>query len=110
MIHTNNAAVISLLKDDACFIQELFSRMGSPNISMESKRELVRHSLIFSYTSLWLHHMKYLFHYHICLLLYELMASSHEVSFSLSDLFIDRHYYQFLRIVSLLQRNLVWVL
>ncbi|KAM0893978.1 hypothetical protein ACQ4PT_024780 [Festuca glaucescens] len=42
MIHTNNAAVISLLKDDACFIQELFSRMRSPNISVESKRELVR--------------------------------------------------------------------
>ncbi|CAM0881167.1 unnamed protein product [Alopecurus aequalis] len=42
MIHTNNAAVISLLKDDACFIQELFSRMRSPNISLESKRELVR--------------------------------------------------------------------
>lgn len=41
MIHTNNAAVISLLKDDACFIQELFSRMRSPNISLESKRELV---------------------------------------------------------------------
>ncbi|XP_037405511.1 serine/threonine-protein phosphatase 4 regulatory subunit 3B-like isoform X1 [Triticum dicoccoides] len=41
MIHTNNAAVISLLKDDACFIQDLFSRMRSPNISMESKRELV---------------------------------------------------------------------
>ncbi|KAM3349496.1 hypothetical protein ACQJBY_022454 [Aegilops geniculata] len=35
MIHTNNAA------DDACFIQDLFSRMRSPNISMESKRELV---------------------------------------------------------------------
>ncbi|VAH60745.1 unnamed protein product [Triticum turgidum subsp. durum] len=33
--------VISLLKDDACFIQDLFSRMRSPNISMESKRELV---------------------------------------------------------------------
>jgi protein phosphatase-4 regulatory subunit 3 len=41
MIHTNNATVISLLKDDECFIQELFSRMRSPNISMESKRELV---------------------------------------------------------------------
>ncbi|KAI5007565.1 serine/threonine-protein phosphatase 4 regulatory subunit 3B isoform X2 [Hordeum vulgare subsp. vulgare] len=41
MIHTNNATVISLLKDDACFIQELFSRMRSLNISMESKRELV---------------------------------------------------------------------
>ncbi|VAH76483.1 unnamed protein product [Triticum turgidum subsp. durum] len=35
MIHTNNAA------DDACFIQDLFSRMRSPNISMELKRELV---------------------------------------------------------------------
>ncbi|KAF2949965.1 uncharacterized protein [Oryza sativa Japonica Group] len=41
MIHSNNAAVISLLKDDSCFIQELFARMRLSNISMESKRELV---------------------------------------------------------------------
>ncbi|KAL5227152.1 hypothetical protein ABZP36_015417 [Zizania latifolia] len=41
MIHSNNAAVISLLKDDSSFIQELFARMRFSNISMESKRELV---------------------------------------------------------------------
>jgi protein phosphatase-4 regulatory subunit 3 len=41
MIHTNNASVISLLKDDALFIRQLFARMRSSDISMESKRELV---------------------------------------------------------------------
>ncbi|CAL4950009.1 unnamed protein product [Urochloa decumbens] len=41
MIHTNNASVISLLKDDAHFIRQLFARMRSSDISMESKRELV---------------------------------------------------------------------
>ncbi|KAG2588512.1 hypothetical protein PVAP13_5NG342000 [Panicum virgatum] len=41
MIHTNNASVISLLKDDALFIRQLFSRMRSSDVSMESKRELV---------------------------------------------------------------------
>jgi len=41
MIHTNNASVISLLKDDAPFIRQLFARMRSSDISMESKRELV---------------------------------------------------------------------
>ncbi|KAL6850296.1 hypothetical protein ACP4OV_020923 [Aristida adscensionis] len=41
MIHTNNASVISLLKDDVCFIRELFARMRSSDISTESKRELV---------------------------------------------------------------------
>jgi len=34
--------VISLLKDDALFIRQLFARMRSSDISMESKRELVR--------------------------------------------------------------------
>jgi hypothetical protein len=71
MIHTNNASVsvlafpkcwysykstpffnydiliwlqvISLLKDDTLFIRELFAKMRSSDISMESKRELVRH-------------------------------------------------------------------
>uniref|UniRef100_A0A0D9V0H0 Uncharacterized protein n=1 Tax=Leersia perrieri TaxID=77586 RepID=A0A0D9V0H0_9ORYZ len=41
MIHSNNAAVISLLKDDSCFIQELFARMRLSSTSMELKRELV---------------------------------------------------------------------
>ncbi|XP_073100604.1 uncharacterized protein [Elaeis guineensis] len=41
IIHANNAAVISLLKDDASFIQELFARMRSTSTSTESKRELV---------------------------------------------------------------------
>ncbi|XP_072955005.1 uncharacterized protein [Typha angustifolia] len=41
IIHANNAVVISLLKDDACFIQELFARMRSSIISAESKRDLV---------------------------------------------------------------------
>nr|CAB3473076.1 unnamed protein product [Digitaria exilis] len=43
MIHTNNASVsvISLLKDDALFIRQLFARMRSSDISMESRRELV---------------------------------------------------------------------
>ncbi|XP_062198148.1 uncharacterized protein LOC133900883 isoform X2 [Phragmites australis] len=41
MIHTNNASIISLLKDDTCFIRELFAKMRSADISMESKRELV---------------------------------------------------------------------
>ena len=74
MIHTNNASVsvsphhvgiltylppfvtydiaiclqvISLLKDDAPFIRQLFARMRSSDISMESKRELVRIVFIF---------------------------------------------------------------
>ncbi|PKA62990.1 hypothetical protein AXF42_Ash007786 [Apostasia shenzhenica] len=41
IIHANNAAVISLLKDDASFIQELFGRMKSPSTSAESKRDMV---------------------------------------------------------------------
>ncbi|KAK3160792.1 hypothetical protein QOZ80_1BG0064540 [Eleusine coracana subsp. coracana] len=41
MIHTNNASVISLLKDDTLFIRELFAKMRSSDVSMESKRELV---------------------------------------------------------------------
>lgn len=34
--------VISLLKDDTLFIRELFAKMRSSDVSMESKRELVR--------------------------------------------------------------------
>ncbi|KAK9288932.1 hypothetical protein L1049_017403 [Liquidambar formosana] len=41
IIHSNNAAVVSLLKDDSTFIQELFSRLRSPTSSTESKKNLV---------------------------------------------------------------------
>ncbi|KAF3334539.1 serine/threonine-protein phosphatase 4 regulatory subunit 3B-like isoform X1 [Carex littledalei] len=41
IIHSNNAVVISLLKDDSCFIQELFAKMKSDAVSCDSKRDLV---------------------------------------------------------------------
>nr|XP_048321450.1 serine/threonine-protein phosphatase 4 regulatory subunit 3-like isoform X2 [Ziziphus jujuba var. spinosa] len=41
IIHANNAIVISLLKDDSTFIQELFARLRSPSTSAESKKNLV---------------------------------------------------------------------
>ncbi|TYK02946.1 serine/threonine-protein phosphatase 4 regulatory subunit 3A isoform X1 [Cucumis melo var. makuwa] len=41
IIHTNNALVISLLKDDNTFIQELFVKLKSPTTSEESKKNLV---------------------------------------------------------------------
>uniref|UniRef100_A0A2P2MU23 Serine/threonine-protein phosphatase 4 regulatory subunit 3 isoform X1 n=1 Tax=Rhizophora mucronata TaxID=61149 RepID=A0A2P2MU23_RHIMU len=41
IIHTNNAFVVSLLKDDSTFIQELFARLKSPTTSAESKKNLV---------------------------------------------------------------------
>ncbi|XWS14172.1 hypothetical protein CRYUN_Cryun36dG0100600 [Craigia yunnanensis] len=41
IIHSNNAIVISLLKDDSSFIQELFARLRSPTTSGESKKNLV---------------------------------------------------------------------
>ncbi|CAN7107667.1 unnamed protein product [Brassica rapa subsp. narinosa] len=41
VIHANNAIVVSLLKDDSTFIQELFARLKSPSTSMESKKILV---------------------------------------------------------------------
>ncbi|KAJ0092620.1 hypothetical protein Patl1_24918 [Pistacia atlantica] len=41
IIHGNNAIVVSLLKDDSTFIQELFARLRSPAISAESKKNLV---------------------------------------------------------------------
>ncbi|URD78394.1 hypothetical protein MUK42_19060 [Musa troglodytarum] len=41
MIHANNAIVISLLKDDVSFIQEIFARMRLTSTSVESKRDLV---------------------------------------------------------------------
>ncbi|KAL2464217.1 hypothetical protein Fot_52173 [Forsythia ovata] len=41
IIHSNNAIVVSLLKDDSTFIQELFARLKSPATSAESKKTLV---------------------------------------------------------------------
>ncbi|XP_010443678.1 PREDICTED: serine/threonine-protein phosphatase 4 regulatory subunit 3 isoform X2 [Camelina sativa] len=41
VIHANNAIVVSLLKDDSTFIQELFARFRSPTTSVESKKNLV---------------------------------------------------------------------
>ncbi|KAI9122934.1 hypothetical protein K1719_005823 [Acacia pycnantha] len=41
IIHGNNALVVSLLKDDNTFIQELFSRLNSSITSPESKKILV---------------------------------------------------------------------
>lgn len=41
LIHSNNAMVVSLLKDDNTFIQELFSRLRSSTTSAESKEDLV---------------------------------------------------------------------
>lgn len=41
IIHSNNAIVVSLLKDDSTFIQELFARLKSPTTSAESKKTLV---------------------------------------------------------------------
>ncbi|CAJ1940879.1 unnamed protein product [Sphenostylis stenocarpa] len=43
IIHSNNAYVVSLLKDDSTFIQELFARLKSPTTSQESKKNLVSH-------------------------------------------------------------------
>ncbi|KAM7484998.1 hypothetical protein LguiA_001007 [Lonicera macranthoides] len=41
IIHSNNAIVVSLLKDDSTFIQELFARLKSSTVSAESKKKLV---------------------------------------------------------------------
>ncbi|KAL1372405.1 hypothetical protein AAHE18_01G201500 [Arachis hypogaea] len=41
IIHANNAMVVSLLKDDNTFIQELFARLKLPSTSPESKKNLV---------------------------------------------------------------------
>ncbi|XP_052310778.1 uncharacterized protein LOC7485913 isoform X6 [Populus trichocarpa] len=41
IVHANNAVVVSLLKDDNTFIQELFARLRSPTTSAESKKNLV---------------------------------------------------------------------
>nr|XP_027060710.1 serine/threonine-protein phosphatase 4 regulatory subunit 3-like [Coffea arabica] len=41
IIHSNNATVVSLLKDGNTFIQELFARLKSCSTSAESKKNLV---------------------------------------------------------------------
>ncbi|XP_026435279.1 serine/threonine-protein phosphatase 4 regulatory subunit 3-like [Papaver somniferum] len=41
IVHTNNATVISFLKDHDTFIQELFAKMRSPTTSTETKKNLV---------------------------------------------------------------------
>ncbi|KAJ9699765.1 hypothetical protein PVL29_005571 [Vitis rotundifolia] len=41
IIHANNAVVVSLLKEDSTFIQELFVRLRSSSTSAESKKNLV---------------------------------------------------------------------
>ncbi|XP_019263565.1 PREDICTED: serine/threonine-protein phosphatase 4 regulatory subunit 3 isoform X1 [Nicotiana attenuata] len=41
IIHSNNAVVVSLLKDDSTFIQDLFGKLKSPSTSAESKKNLV---------------------------------------------------------------------
>lgn len=41
IIHGNNVVVISLLKDDSSFIQELFRRMRSDSASLDSKRNML---------------------------------------------------------------------
>ncbi|KAM3199357.1 serine/threonine-protein phosphatase 4 regulatory subunit 3 isoform X2 [Capsicum annuum] len=41
MIHSNNAVVVSLLKDDSTFIQDLFGKLKLPSTSAESKKNLV---------------------------------------------------------------------
>ncbi|WCJ23354.1 Serine/threonine-protein phosphatase 4 regulatory subunit 3 [Euphorbia peplus] len=41
IIHANNSVVVSLLKDDSTFIQELFARLRSSATSVESKKNLV---------------------------------------------------------------------
>ncbi|KAK1390392.1 serine/threonine-protein phosphatase 4 regulatory subunit 3-like [Heracleum sosnowskyi] len=41
IIHSNNAYVVSMLKDDSTFIQELFARMKSPETPAESMKDLV---------------------------------------------------------------------
>ncbi|XP_019054595.1 PREDICTED: serine/threonine-protein phosphatase 4 regulatory subunit 3-like isoform X2 [Nelumbo nucifera] len=41
IILANNAVVVSLIKDDSTFIQELFAKMRTPSTSSESKKNLV---------------------------------------------------------------------
>ncbi|CAK9138918.1 unnamed protein product [Ilex paraguariensis] len=51
IIYANNAHVISLLKDDSTFIQEMFARLKSSTISAESKQNLVNGHSSLSYLS-----------------------------------------------------------
>lgn len=41
IISSNNAMVVSRLKDDNAFIQELFVKLRSPSTSAESKKKLI---------------------------------------------------------------------
>ncbi|KAK9673010.1 hypothetical protein RND81_12G140100 [Saponaria officinalis] len=41
IVHANNGAVVSLLKEDSAFIRDLFSRLRSASTSAESKKNLV---------------------------------------------------------------------
>lgn len=41
IIHTNNGAVVSALKDDSAFIQELFGKLKSPDTPDEVKKNLI---------------------------------------------------------------------
>uniref|UniRef100_A0A7N0TJV5 Serine/threonine-protein phosphatase 4 regulatory subunit 3-like central domain-containing protein n=1 Tax=Kalanchoe fedtschenkoi TaxID=63787 RepID=A0A7N0TJV5_KALFE len=50
IIHSNNALVVSLLKDDNAFIQELFARLKSSSVSLESKKNMV--SFLYEFCSL----------------------------------------------------------
>ncbi|KAJ7955201.1 serine/threonine-protein phosphatase 4 regulatory subunit 3-like [Quillaja saponaria] len=47
IIHANNATVVSLLKDDSTFFQELFARLKLPTTHLESKKNLVTFLLEF---------------------------------------------------------------
>ncbi|KAM7277934.1 hypothetical protein ACFE04_005068 [Oxalis oulophora] len=42
IVHANNAVIISLLKDDNAYIQELFTRLKSPSTPAERKKILVQ--------------------------------------------------------------------
>ncbi|XP_017229376.1 uncharacterized protein LOC108204449 isoform X2 [Daucus carota subsp. sativus] len=41
MLHSNNAFIITMLKDDSTFIKELFARLNAPVNSAESKKNMV---------------------------------------------------------------------
>ncbi|KAL0692425.1 hypothetical protein Bca4012_059605 [Brassica carinata] len=42
IINANKATIVTLLKDDSTFFQELFARLRSPSTSVESKSDLVQ--------------------------------------------------------------------
>ena len=72
--------VVSLLKDDSTFIQELFARFRSPSTSMESKKNLVfpdfKRHLLFSFMPQYITVKKYCFSVElvglICLILFKI--------------------------------------